>query len=189
MKRLILILIAVVFVLDSCKKQTIPEPAGRTVRFVPTDVLVKTKNTVTIDRVFDFINSYNHKVEYIYNSFYVSALPPDSLQFVLNYLNKKSYTNDGRGWGVSGYLNYQSQVITIMPRLYNMENRDHQADWLASIKLMKMTEVTDRKDVGGSIIFFHVPETEEKAWVERFRKLNFVEWAEQNSYADIYPHD
>ncbi len=189
MKRLILILIAVVFVLDSCKKQTIPEPAGRTVRLVPTDVLVKTKNTVTIDRVFDFINSYNHKVEYIYNSFYVSALHRDSLQFVLNYLNKKSYTNDGRGWGVSGYLNYQSQVITIMPRLYNMENRDHQADWLASIKLMKMTEVTDRKDVGGSIIFFHVPETEEKAWVERFRKLNFVEWAEQNSYADIYPHD
>lgn len=171
--------------LFACRKETSPVDNVPSPQCIPTDLLVKTKKEVRIDQVFDLINTFNQPVEYIYNGFYTSALHPDSLQYVLNYLNQKSYTNDGKTWFVSGYRHYQTQVITIFPHLYRMNDRANQADWLASMKLLKLTEVTDRKDVGGSIVFFHVPEKEETEWQQRFKTLDFVEWAERNCYADI----
>ena len=186
MKSWIIMLIIGGLSLGSCKEKD--SDVNPEVRFAPTDVIVKTKNTYTIDKVFDFINSYDHDVELIYNSFYTSSLRPDSLQYVLDYLNKKSYTHENKNWPVSGYLHYQTQVITIFPRLIHMKDRNNQADWLQSMKILKLKEVTDSKEVGGSIIYFHVPVNEEKEWAEKFKKLDFVEWSELNYYVDIILH-
>jgi hypothetical protein len=173
------------FAFTSCTTPREVSPAKP--KYAPTDVLVQTKKTFTIDKVFDFINSYDFEVESITNSFYTSSLPSDSLQYVLNYLNGKPYLNDGSNWTVDGYLHYETQVIYVFPRIFNARDLKNQADWLATIKFLKLKEVTDHPVVGGSIIFFHVPEKEERSWAEKFKKLSFVEWAEVNSYSDAVP--
>lgn len=185
MKLWLLIMMTGVLGLASCnKKNSDVRPEGR---FVPTDVIVKTKSDFTVDKVFDFINTYDHDVELLYNGIYTSELPSDSLQYVLDYLNKKTYTHENEDWPVSGYLHYKSQVITIFPRLIDMKDRSNQTDWLQSMKILRLKEVIEKNGIGGNMIHFHVPASEEKTWVAKFRKLSFVEWAELNYYADIVP--
>ena len=87
MKTLKYFLIICLFLLNSCEKN---ETGDSNEKFVPTDVLVKTKGYYTIDKVFNFINSFDHNVEYIEDGIYTSSLPSDSLQYVLDYLNAKS---------------------------------------------------------------------------------------------------
>lgn len=128
MKRLLILLAVSLSLLTSCRKEKTSAIIEPEQKYVSTDVLVKTKNDFTIDKVFEFINAYDHDVEYIYNSFYTSAIHPDSLQYMLDYLNKKSYTNDGKVWFVGGYRHYQTRVITIFPRLYHIKDRNNQAD-------------------------------------------------------------
>jgi hypothetical protein len=158
----------------SCEKEPI----------VPTDVFVKIKGYYTIDKVFDFINSFDHDVEYIYSQVYNSDLSSDSLQYVLDYLNAKPYTNDGAQWFVTGYLHYQTKRITIFPRLFHIKNVDYQTDWLASMKFLKLIEQTDG-ETSGCIIFFHVPEGEEKTWARKFERYDFVEWVNLNYIHEI----
>jgi hypothetical protein len=155
-------------------------------KFVPTDVIVKTKGYFTIDKVFNFINSFDHDVEYITNAGYTSSLPSDSLQYVLAYLNAKKYTNDGNRWFVTGYLHYQTKQITIFPKLFNIKNKVYQADWLKSIITLKLKEQTD-KDISGYTIFFHVPKGTEKEWVKKFKTYNFIQWAELNYILELNP--
>lgn len=179
MKKDICIYLLLFFAIGCKDKNTPPVP-----RFVPTDVIVKTKKDFAIDRVFDFINRYDHQVEYIYNTIYTSTLPPDSLQYVLDYLNGKTYTNR-KDWPVSGYRHYLTDVIHIFPRLYDIKDKANQQDWLRSMQVLKLKEVTDRGEINGSIIYFHVPQGSELEWVERYEKMNFVDWSQVNAYIDI----
>ena len=147
-------------------------------RFVPTDVLVKTKGYFTIDKVFKWINKLHLDVESIKYGFYTSSLPPDSLQYILDYLNAKPYTHDGV-WNVTGYIHYKTNKITIFPKLFHMNNKKYQKDWLKSMRKLKLVEDTT-SEVSGNNILFHVPKGEEKKWVKKFRKYDFVEWAQLN---------
>ena len=182
MKKVLFILSISLLILFSCDKED--EQNQIQEKFVPTDVLVKTKGTYTIDKVFDFINSFDHDVEYIYGGVYTSSLPSDSLIYVLNYLNAKTYTNDGDVWFVTGYLHYQTQVITIFPKLFDIKNIENQTDWLQSMQFLQLTEETDKK-TNGYVIYFHVPIDTEKEWVEKFKEYDFVEWAELNYIVEI----
>lgn len=179
----IVISITLIFFI-SCDKD---EDENREEPFVPTDVLVKMKGYYTIDQVFDFINSFDHEVENIHSQVYTSELPSDSLNYVLDYLNAKPYTNDGANWFVNGYLHYQTQEITIFPRLFDMKNIQYQKDWLESMKTLKLKEQTTG-EARGSIIFFHVPEGKEKEWENKFEQYEFVEWAELNYLVEIILH-
>lgn len=155
-------------------------------KFVPKNVLVKVKAYYTIDRVFDFINSFDHKVENIHSQVYTSDLPSDSLQYVLDYLNAKTYTNDGNAWFVNGYLHYQTKTITILPRLFDMNNTTYQTDWLESMKILRLKEDTT-SETAGCVILFIVPEGHEKEWEKKFEAYNFVEWAELNYLVETNP--
>lgn len=171
-----------IFVLFSCNK--VGELDQNDEEFVPTDVLVKTNASYTIDKVFDFINSFDHDVEYIKRGKYTSSLPSDSLTYVLNYLNAKSYTNDGNTWFVTGYLHYQTQIITIFPRLFDINNIENQTDWLQSMEILQLSEQLDR-ETSGYVIYFHVPIGTEKEWVEIFETYDFVKWVELNYIAEF----
>ena len=186
--KVVIILFLSLFVFCSCEKDDdlMDTDLRFDLRFVPTDVIVKTKGYYTIDKVFDFINSFDHEVESIKHSAYTSTLPSDSLNYVLNYLNAKTYTHDGELWYVTGYLHYETQVITIFPKLFDIKNLDNQADWLQSMDFLKLREQTD-KEVSGNTIYFHVPEGQEKEWVEKFEKYDFVEWAELNYIVELNP--
>jgi hypothetical protein len=133
---------------------------------------VKAKADFTIDKVFDFINSLDFDVTLIYNGVYVSNMAPNNLQYILNSLNAKPYTNDGNAWKVTGYLHYLTNQITIFPRLYNIKNRNYQTDWLKS---MNDYELIER---GGYIIRFQIPEDPENKGVPKFEEYDFVEWVE-----------
>jgi len=156
-------------------------------QFVPTDVLVKVKAYYTIDQVFNFINGFEHEVENIHSLTYTSDFPSDSLQYILDFLNAKTYTNDGNVWFVNGYLHYQTKLVTIFPRLFDMKNKSYQLDWIESIEILKLNEVIEG-ETAGSIIFFHVPEGEEKDWVRKFEEYEFVEWAEVNHILNLNPY-
>jgi hypothetical protein len=174
------------FILISCKKETNNDNNDLKEKYVSTDVLVKTKGYFTIDKVFDFINSFDHDVEYIDCGVFNSNLPSDSLQYVLDYLNAKTYTKSKDARFMTGYLHYQTQQITIFPKLYTIKNKSYQADWLQSMVILQLTEQTD-KETNGTLIFFHVPEGKEKEWVAKFKAYDFVEWAELNYVVDLNP--
>ena len=186
MKTIRIISVLLLSILISCEKETNNDKNDWDVKFVPTDVLVGTKSYFTIDKVFDFINSFDHDVEYIRRGVYISGLPSDSLQYVLDYLNARPYTNDGNVWFVYGYLHYQTQQITIFPKLYKIKNKNYQTDWLQSMVILQLTEQTDR-ETSGYTILFHVPEGKEKEWVKKFKAYDFIEWAELNYYPCINP--
>jgi len=152
-------------------------------KFAPTDVLVKTKGDFTVDKVFEFINEFDHDVEYVNYGIYNSSLPSDSLQYVLDYLNAKPYTHSGV-WFVTGYLHYQTQRITVFPKLFQVKDKANQEDWLQTMEELKLTEKTD-EEVSGYLIYFHVPEGKEKEWETKFEKYDFVVWAELNHIVTI----
>ena len=183
MKGLKIVLSLVLLIFISCDKE---EDEHLKEQFVPTDVLVKIKGYYNIDKVFDFINSFEHEVENIHSQVYNSDLPSDSLQYVLDYLNVKPYTNDGNKWFVNGYLHYQTQEITIFPRFFEIKNIQYQKDWLEAMEILKLKEQTEG-ETSGCIIFFHVPEGKEKEWEKKFEQYEFVEWAELNYLAEIVP--
>ena len=189
MKTLIIALTLFLFVFISCEKDIDDEidySDHSDVEFVPTDVLVKTKGYYTIDKVFDFINLFDHEVEYIKYGIYNSKLPSDSLQYVLDFLNAKPYTNDGNAWFVTGYLHYQTQQITIFPKLFQINNKEYQIDWLQSMEILQLHQQTDT-ETSGNTILFHVPEGKEKEWVKKFMEYDFVEWAELNYIVQLNP--
>ena len=189
MKILKISLILLIFAFLSCEKESnesIDQTNHSDEKFIPTDVLVKVKGYYTIDKVFNFINLFNHEVEYINSQVYTSTLPPDSLKYILDYLNAKPYTNDGSGWFVNGYLHYKTQQITIFPMLFQIKKKEYQRDWLLSMVKLKLSEDTNSL-TDGCIIFFHVPEGTEKEWEKRFEAFDFVEWAELNYYVELNP--
>jgi len=153
--------------------------------YEPMHVSVKTKRYFTINEVFDFINSLDLGVEQIYSGVYVSTMSSDNLQYILDRLNEKPYTNNGNAWPrVTGYLHFLTNQITIFPYLFNMKNKAYQEDWLQSMEEYKLVEQF-AFDHSGYIIHFRVPEGMEKHWVTEFKKNEFVEWAELNRIIHI----
>lgn len=149
--------------------------------FVPRVVKLHTDGTVNTREVFDFINSFDHEIEVerVSSEVYISELPPDSLNYVLEYLNAKSYTNDDV-WSVTGYRHYATDAVTIFPKLFNIKNQENQADWLESMQILKL-----REKGNGFLISFKVPEGQEKEWEKRFEAYDFVEWVELNYIVPI----
>jgi hypothetical protein len=154
-------------------------------QYEPMHVKKKKKRYFKINEVFDFINSLDFDVAEIHSGVYVSNMSPDSLQYILDRLNAKPYTNNGSDWQrVTGYLHYLTNQITIFPDLFNMKNKDYQKDWLQSMDEYKLVE-RFACDFDGHIIYFRVPEGTEKYWETQFGKYEFVEWA---SLSHIYVH-
>jgi len=181
MKKSGLLLLFILCAFTGCNKEN---PNGDEKNFVPTDVIVGIKSDCTIDKVFGFVNSLDHEFDNIHYQIFASDLPSDSLQYVLDYLNAKGHKNDGTAWSVTGYLNYKTKVITIFPKFINIRNSDYQNDWLESMKVLKLKDIT-YLETSGCVILFHVPQGEEKIWVKKFEANDFVDWAELNYIVDI----
>jgi hypothetical protein len=136
-----------------------------------------------MDKIFDFINLFDFPVDEISGNF-VSTMPPNNLQLILDRLNEKAYTHRNDSWLVTGYLHYQTQQITIFPNLQNMHLAENQADWLQIMQDYQLFEYSG--ETGGYVITLHVPENTEKEWVEAFKEYDFIQWAELNGFGHIY---
>ena len=156
--------------------------------FVPGEVSVGIKSGTDINNLFNFINQFELEVDMIYSLSFTSDLPSEKLKFVLNNLNAKTYTNDGKNWFVTGYLLYQTNQIWIFPRLFDMNNIDYQQDWLTSMVELELQD-KHNKDLNSGIISFKVPKGQELEWEERFESYDIVEWAELNFISDIGLHN
>ena len=177
----IIILLSFIGIFSSCSND---DSELDTQEFVPREVSVGIKSGTNINAVFRFINQFDHKVDNINSLTFTSDLPSDSLQYVLDFLNEKTYTNDGINWSVTGYLHYQTNQITIFPRLFGMDNLEYQNDWLSAMDELRLDEKHNIK-LNTGIIRFYVPIGRELEWKNQFENYNIVDWAEPNYIVDI----
>ncbi|NRR93497.1 hypothetical protein HSX10_18140 [Winogradskyella undariae] len=183
MKKLIL-LISFIGILSSCSND---DSETDTREFVAGEVSVGIKSGTDINDLFEFINLFDHQVDNVNSLNFTSNLESDNLQYVLDILNNKTYTNDGINWFVTGYLHSQTNEITIFPRLFGMENIDYQNDWLNSMNELELNE-KHNSELNSGIIRFYVPVGQEIEWRNQFVNYNIVDWAELNYIADIETH-
>lgn len=183
MKRFI-ILVSFIGILSSCSKN---DANLDTREFVPGEISVGIKSGTNINVIFDFINQFDLKVDNINSLTFTSDLPPDSLQFVLDFLNDKIYTNDGTNWFVTGYLHYQSNQITIFPRLFDMDKLEYQNDWITSMQELELSE-KHNIELNSGIIRFNVPIGSELEWKNQFENYNIVDWSELNYIGGFGPN-
>src|SRR5690606_784091 len=101
-----LIMLLLIGILSSCFSCSTDNADEDVKEFIPEEVIVGIKSGTDINKVFDFINQFDHKVKSIKSLTFTSDLPSDSLQYVIRTLNEKTYTNDGINWFVTGYLHY-----------------------------------------------------------------------------------
>ena len=178
----IILLLSFIGILSSCSKDDLDIK-----EFAPGEVSVGIKSGTNINALFDFINQFDHNVDNINSLTFTSDLTSDNLQNVLDNLNAKTYTNDGINWFVTGYLHYQTNQITIFPRLFEMDNVEYQNDWLNSMNELELIE-KHNIELNSGIIRFIVPIGKELEWKSQFENYNIVDWAELNYIADIEPH-
>ena len=180
----IILLISIIGLLSSC---TNDDSETNTQEFVPGEVLVGIKSGTDINDLFNFINLFDHQVDNVNSLTFISDLPSDNLQYVLDFLNDKTYTNDGIDWFVTGYLHHQTNQITIFPRLFGMENIEYQNDWLYSMNELELNEKHNLQ-LNSGIIHFYVPVGKELEWKDQFENYNIVDWTELNYFLDIDPN-
>jgi hypothetical protein len=185
MRTIYFILIISLLAFNSCKKET-KEEVTDNLKFVPTDVSVQVKAYFTIDQVFSFINFFDHQVEFIKYGSYISNIPTDSLQYVLEAINAKPYTHDGV-FCATGYINSSIHKIIVFPLLFQMKDKSYQADWLKTMEKFQLVEDNSSTD-SGYVIYFHVPVGEEKNWVKKFMQYDFVERANLNYIILMTPY-
>jgi len=180
----IIILFSLIGLLSSCSND---DSEIDTREFVSGEVSVGIKSGIDINDLFEFINQFEHQVDNINSLTFNSDLSSDNLQYVLDILNEKTYTNDGLNWFVTGYLNNQTNQITIFPRLFGMGNIEYQNDWLKAMNELELNE-KHNTELNSGIIRFYVPVGKEIEWRNQFANYNIVDWAELNYIADIELH-
>jgi hypothetical protein len=126
----------------------------------PKEVGVFTHSHITIDKVFEFINLFEHNVDFITNDRFISSLPPHYQSNIVAALHAKPYIQSFHT-GVDSSNN----EIFMFVWLYSMDNKDYQVDWLKTMNDFELFE-------GGShpyyFIQFLVPEGKEIEWQEIF---------------------
>ena len=129
---------------------------------------------ISMHNVFDFIDLFDLKVLNIYKlgngGQYVSSMPKDNLDYIVNSLKAKPYFSR-----VHGYWYGQLYIDLV---LSNMENITYRTDWFKTMNDYKLTEVTTVN--GWFIIDFEVPDGKEREWMEKFNTYEFVSGATFN---------
>ncbi|QCE42145.1 hypothetical protein [Psychroserpens sp. NJDZ02] len=183
MKKIIL-LISFIGILASCSND---DSESEIQEFVAGEVSVGIKSGTDINDLFEFINIFDHQVDNVNSLTFNSNLESDNLQHVLDVLNEKTYTNDGVNWFVTGYLDSETNDITIFPRLFGMENTQYQTDWINSMSELELTE-KHNTELNSGIIRFYVPVGKEIEWRNQFANYDIVDWSELNYISEIQPH-
>ena len=131
-------------------------------------------NTTTND-VFDFINLFDRCVVRMWRlgagRGYLSVMPADRVNYILNILNVKPYLSSVRVHHFGGY-------IDVCVDMKNMHNRRYQADWLDFMRRYSFFEGNTHQ--AWFIVDFQVPDGKEEEWIERFNSYEFVLWATRN---------
>ena len=114
--------------------------------------------------------------------YYTSALPKDSLAYVLKVLKSKPYCNQG-GFTGSAYISAVDGSFWEVSIFFNMDAAGQQ-DWLATVPRLRLADAaTDTRYVR-----LQVPAGQEKFWRAEFRKNGLVKWTALNTIGGIQLH-
>jgi len=171
----------------SCKKKT-PESDSQGAgcsRFVPGDVLVGFKNTVTMEEIFDYTNNLHLPIAQMSGFVFTSPWPADSIPTMTAFLNTQPYIKSN-GFSASVWMSFNTNILTVSNPYWNMGAASQQA-WLKTKRTLGLTQI-----LGGSNLvdlMVKVPVGEERRWVEDLKTSPLVSWAELNCYFNLnfYP--
>lgn len=178
--RCLLLLLALSTCLSACKKETAdPTEPEDAYPFVAGDLLVGIKAGVSIERVFQLANAQQFALSEMSGFYYTSALPNDSLAYVLSVLKSKPYCTQ-RGFTGSAYISAVDKSFWEVSLFFNMDAASQQ-DWLATVPLLRLTDAaTDTR-----YVLLKVPAGQEKFWRAELRKNSLVKWTELNSIGGV----
>ncbi|HEY3403113.1 MAG TPA: hypothetical protein VGK59_06990 [Ohtaekwangia sp.] len=160
----------------ACSDDSKPEPD-----FVPGDVLIGIKSTVTAEQVFDLMNG---KQAFIYqmSGFYQhSTFPNDSLDFVVEELTDKSYFNTMGFSGGNAFIDAIDNRITVTQMFFNM-NLSNQQDWLETMDKLQLVD-----EEGSKHVLIKVKPGREDETIEIFKSHEYVAWAMLNYNVRVGP--
>ena len=178
------ILCVLILILQSCSND---DEINDTREFVKGEVVVGFNSGTDMEALFDFINENGHEIDNINSMVFTTDLPSNNLQDVLDNLNERVYIGT-TNWPITGYLHYQTNVITIFPRLYDMHRKENQMDWLDAMEQYRLTEQHYSESASG-VILFYVPVGKEREWKRRFENQRIVKWAELNYIGGFETND
>jgi hypothetical protein len=153
--------------------------------YVAGELLVGMHETTTLPQTFQLFNSNRFVIKSVMGPVYISALPADSIDYVVRELNRKSYINTGPWKAVKDgnvYLHYQTRALTVIPRLMDMTEANQQ-DWLATVQRLALQEqptMVKSCHLGVSLCA-------EKFWAQQLPQNSLVKWAEINKIARVQP--
>ena len=151
--------------------------------FVPGDLSIGIVDSVTINEAWELVNSFDLKITDAWGHKYLSNLPNDSIDYIINYLNKKPYINDGRWKAVKNgnvYIDRNFNKISVSCRLTDVLP-EIQEDWLKVVEVLKLYEVPDKYQS----IYLNVPVGYELLWKDTFENEKIIRWASPNYYSEI----
>jgi hypothetical protein len=155
-----------------------------TCEFEPETVLIGTKANVTLGESFDIINDYGLTIRQVSGIKYVSAIGSDSIDYIIQQLNKKSYIN-AHGFGAveggSVYIHYLTGELCVLTHLWDMTLANQQ-DWVETIVKLRLTEVPKTKSFN-----LQVDPLTERWWIKQFLSNESTEYAELNCYFEYGP--
>ena len=151
--------------------------------FVPGDLSIGIVDSVTIQEAWELVNSFDLKITDAWGHKYLSNLPNDSIDYIISYLNKKTYINDGRWKAVKNgnvYIDRDLNKISVSCRLSDLLP-EIQEDWLKVVEVLKLYEVPTNTKV----FYLNVPVGYELLWKDTFEDEKIIRWASPNYYSEI----
>ena len=179
MKKLLLILLPLIFLVSSCQEHVQEE------KFAPGSVTVGIAANAEIDSIFNTLNGLNISIREMWGFTYLAPLPADSVNYLINLLNQKPYINTTSGWSATTstvYYSSSANAIMITCPLFDMDTIN-QVDLLSILELQHMEDGHN----GYKYMCLKVAEGTEKHWVEELKKYPFVTWSELDHVMNMDP--
>jgi hypothetical protein len=166
--------LALSFALFSCEKETGNKPVDNE-GFVPGMLSVGFAKNARLKSAFDLMNKYHLRIVRVYGILYVSKLPADSIDYVVDMLKIKPYLYSDRTHihkDGDVYLDVNTGKITVI-YLTNVMDEISQTDWFITAGLLKLEEQPSLKS-----FLLEVPFGEEIYWRDKLKHDYIVSRAE-----------
>lgn len=154
-KPLNLLLLCLAILLGACNESEEPKP-----EYKPGQIGIWLNTDVTINEAFTVINGYNLPIAELSEVYFNSALPVDSIPYMIRELQTKPYFQYPEGRIFSGFFPESQTTVSVFMDCINM-TRSNQEDWLQT---MVKLELTDSGVLGTHVTVTVTPGHEEE-WV------------------------
>ena len=155
--------------------------------FAPGELNIGIVESAEITEAWDLVNSFNLYITDAWGHKYLSDLPVDSIDYIVNYLNNKSYINDSIRWRAvkdgNVKIDRETNKISVSCRMLNL-TLEIQTDWLNVVEKLELYEVSTITKV----FYLEVPVGHELEWKDTFENEEIIEWASPNYYGEIIYH-